>query len=52
MGNGWGEAGGARGLRGGGQGLKFAEKDRCFSQFRPVTLRKVLSRNYAITSIG
>ena len=39
-------------VEGGGQGLKFAEKDRCFSQFKPVTLRKVLSRNYAITSIG
>lgn len=39
-------------VEGGGQGLKFAEKDRCFSRFKPVTLRKVLSRNYAITSIG
>lgn len=36
-------------VEGGGQGLKFAEKDRCFSRFKPV---KVLSRNYAITSIG
>lgn len=39
-------------VEGGGQGLKFAEKDRWFSRFKPVTLRKVLSRNYAITSIG
>lgn len=39
-------------VEGGGQGLKCAEKDRCFSRFKPVTLRKVLSRNYAITSIG
>ena len=39
-------------VEGGGQGLKFAEKDSCFSRFKPVTLRKVLSRNYAITSIG
>ena len=39
-------------VEGGGQGLKFAEKDRCFSRFKPVTLRKVISRNYAITSIG
>ena len=39
-------------VEGGGQGLKFAEKDRCFSRFKPVTLGKVLSRNYAITSIG
>ena len=39
-------------VEGGGQELKFAEKDRCFSRFKPVTLRKVLSRNYAITSIG
>lgn len=39
-------------VEGGGQRLKFAEKDRCFSRFKPVTLRKVLSRNYAITSIG
>lgn len=39
-------------VEGGGQGLKFAEKDRCFSRFKPVTLRKVLSRNYTITSIG
>ena len=39
-------------VEGGGQGLKFAEKDRCFSRFKPVTLRKVLSRNYVITSIG
>lgn len=39
-------------VEGGGQGLKFAEKDRCFSRIKPVTLRKVLSRNYAITSIG
>ena len=39
-------------VEGGGQGLKFAEKDRCFSRIKPVTLRKVPSRNYAITSIG
>ena len=39
-------------VEGGGQGLKFTEKDRFFSQFKPVTLRKVPSRNFAITSIG